>query len=100
MYEGFRNLDTEWASYDGITHMCIWDEAPMALRYALEIMVRTLKDIMSNDSLFGSKIFVLGGDFGQLLPILPRSIRSEVINLSIQSSILWNVFTIFFQNLF
>ena len=64
----------------------------MAPRYALEIMYRTLKDIISNDRLFGGKIDILGGEFRQLLPILPRSIRSEVINLSIQCSILWNVF--------
>ena len=64
----------------------------MAPRYALEIMDRTLKDIMSNDLLFGGKIVILGGGFRQLLPILPRSIRSEVINLSIKSSILWNIF--------
>ena len=58
-------------------------------------MDRTLKDIMSNDLLFGGTIVILGGDFRQLLPILPllpRSIRSEVINLSIKNSILWNVF--------
>ena len=70
------------------TDLFIWDEALMAPRYALEIMDRTLKDIMSNDLLFGDKIVILGGDFRQLLP---RSIRSEVINLSIKSSILWNV---------
>ena len=74
------------------TDVFIWDEAPMAPRYALEIMDRTLKDIMSNNLLFGGKIVILGGDFRQLLPILPRSIRSEVINLSIKSSFLWNVF--------
>ena len=72
--------------------MYIWDEAPMALRYALEIIDRTLKDRMSNDSLFGGKIVILGEDFRPLLPILSRSIQSEVINLSIESSILWNVF--------
>jgi len=27
----------------------IWDEVPMAPRYALEIMDRTLRDIMNND---------------------------------------------------
>ena len=47
---------------------------------------------MSNDLLFGGKIVILGGNFRQLLPILSRSIRSEVINLSIESSILWNGF--------
>ena len=43
------------------------------------------------DCLFGGKIVILGEDFRQLLP---RSIciRSEVINLSIKSSILRNVF--------
>ena len=47
---------------------------------------------MSNDLLFGGKIVILGGDFRQLLPILPRSIRSKEINLSIKRCILWNVF--------
>ena len=62
----------------------------MARRYALKIMDRTLKHIMSKDLVFGGKIVILGGDFRQLLPILSRSIRSKVINLSIKSSILWN----------
>ena len=72
--------------------MFIWDEAPMARRYALAIMDRTLKDIMSYDLLFGGKIVFLGGVFRQLLPTFPRGIRSEVINLSMKSSILWNIF--------
>ena len=74
------------------TDVLIWDDAPMAPRYALEIMDRTLKDIMCNDLLFDGNIVILGRDFRQLLPILPRSIRSKVINFSIKSSILWNVF--------
>ena len=53
--------------------MFIWDEAPMAPRYALEIIDRTLKYIMSNDLLFGAKIVILGRDFRQLLPTsIPR----------------------------
>ena len=48
---------------------------------ALEIMDRTLSDIINNNLLFGCKIVILGGDFRQLLPVLPRGIRSEIINL-------------------
>ena len=47
----------------------IWDEAPMAPRYALEVIDRTLKDIMKNNLPFGGKIMILGGDFRQLLPV-------------------------------
>ncbi|XP_036144291.1 uncharacterized protein LOC118646109 [Monomorium pharaonis] len=41
------------------TDVFIWDEAPMAPRYALEIMDRTLRDIMLTDRLFGGKIVVI-----------------------------------------
>lgn len=50
----------------------IWDEAPMTPRYALDIIDRTLCDIMNNNLPFGGKIIILGGDFRQLLPIKER----------------------------
>ncbi|XP_011859026.1 PREDICTED: uncharacterized protein LOC105556539, partial [Vollenhovia emeryi] len=50
----------------------ILDEAPMAPRYVLNIMDRTLRDIMQNDLDFGGKIVLLGGDFRQLLPVKER----------------------------
>ncbi|KYM94629.1 ATP-dependent DNA helicase PIF1 [Cyphomyrmex costatus] len=70
----------------------IWDEAPMAPRYALEIMDRTLRDIMNNNLPFGGKIVILGGDFRQLLPIKMHASRSEIINLSIKCSPIWKYF--------
>lgn len=73
----------------------IWDEAPMAPRYALEIMNKLLQDIMGNQLPFGGKIVVLGGDFRQLLPVNPRGIRSETVNLSIKYSSVWNFFEIY-----
>ena len=63
------------------TDVFIWDEASMAPRYALDIMDRTLRDVMNNNLLFGGKIVILGGYFRQLIPVLPRGIRSEIINL-------------------
>ncbi|XP_058796825.1 uncharacterized protein LOC131667435 [Phymastichus coffea] len=74
------------------TKVFIWDEAPMAPRYALEIVNRTLQNIMGNDSPFGGKIMVLGGDFRQLLPIKLNGTRTETLNLSIKYSLLWQHF--------
>ena len=59
----------------------IWDEAPMAPKYAMELVDRTLRDIMDNDLPFGGKIIVLGGDFRQLLPVKNRATRGEMVDL-------------------
>lgn len=64
----------------------------MAPSYALEIINRTLKDIMKNDLPFGGKIIILGGDDRQLLPVKPSAARSEIIDLSLKSSHLWKLF--------
>ena len=74
------------------TDLLIWDEAPMAPRYALEIIDKTLRDILNTDLLFGGKIVILGGAFRQLLPVLARGIRSKIVNLSIKNSFWWNNF--------
>ncbi|XP_058790182.1 uncharacterized protein LOC131663668 [Phymastichus coffea] len=62
------------------------NEAPMAPRYALEIVNRTLQNLMDNDLPFGGKIMILGGDFRQLLPIKIHGTRNEILNLSIKNS--------------
>ncbi|XP_077252555.1 uncharacterized protein LOC143891952 [Tasmannia lanceolata] len=59
--------------------LIIWDEAPMAHRHGLEAVDRTFKDLLRNSSpgaaqkVFGGKTFVLGGDFRQVLPVVPKS---------------------------
>ncbi|XP_044591402.1 uncharacterized protein LOC123269633 [Cotesia glomerata] len=72
VYEFLKNID-----------LFIWDEAPMAPRHALELVHRTLCDILNNNLPFGGKIIVLGGDFRQLLPIKLHATRTELVNLSI-----------------
>ncbi|XP_070529768.1 ATP-dependent DNA helicase pif1-like [Cardiocondyla obscurior] len=71
----------------------IWDKAPMAPRYALDIMDKLLQDIMENNLPFDGKVVILGGDFRQLLPIKVRGTRSEIVNLSIKYSNVWKYFT-------
>ena len=88
-------LQSKEAEYLRNVDVFIWDEAPMAPRYALEVIDKTLRDITNNNIAFGGKVFVLGGDFRQLLPVKVQSTRSELVNLSIKNSILWKDFIVF-----
>ncbi|XP_058774789.1 uncharacterized protein LOC131649060 [Vicia villosa] len=71
-------------------NLIIWDEAPMAHKYCFETLDRTLKDVMSNysnsDSVFGGKVVIFGGDFRQILPVVPGGSRSEIIHSTINAS--------------
>ncbi|XP_059669340.1 uncharacterized protein LOC132314497 [Cornus florida] len=69
--------------------LIIWDEAPMAKRYAIEAVDRTLQDLLGNNLSFGGKVVVFGGDFRQVLPVLPRATRAEIIEASLVKSKLW-----------
>lgn len=40
--------------------------------------------------LFGGKTVVLGGDFRQCLPVIPRASRQEVVSACINKSFIWN----------
>ncbi|XP_058742091.1 uncharacterized protein LOC131614535 [Vicia villosa] len=67
------------------TKLIIWDEAPMAHKHAFEALDRTLKDVMStygnSKDIFGGKVVVFGGDFRQILPVVPRGSRSDIMKL-------------------
>ncbi|XP_016192457.1 uncharacterized protein LOC107633330 [Arachis ipaensis] len=58
--------------------------------------LKGLRDILScSDSYnahlpFGGKVVVLGGDFRQILPVIPRGSRQDIIQSSINSSYLWH----------
>ncbi|XP_024979018.1 uncharacterized protein LOC112516232 [Cynara cardunculus var. scolymus] len=60
------------------TFLIIWDEAPMAHRYCLEALDKSLRDILSTryeDSKsrpFGGLTVVWGSNFRQILPVIPR----------------------------
>ncbi|KAK9665851.1 hypothetical protein RND81_14G140700 [Saponaria officinalis] len=78
------------------TKLIIWDEAPMMHRYCIEAPDRSLKDIMrlSSDGHphlpIGGKVVVFGGDFRQILPVIPKGSRQDIVYASINSSNLWN----------
>ncbi|KAK4394705.1 ATP-dependent DNA helicase RRM3 [Sesamum angolense] len=67
----------------------IWDEAPMAKRWAIENVDKLLKDVMGNDQDFGGKVVVFGGDFRQVLPVVPKATIHQTISASLVRSYLW-----------
>ncbi|XP_029124910.1 uncharacterized protein LOC109787689 [Cajanus cajan] len=73
------------------TTTIIWDEAPMTNRYALEALDRSLKDILDCNAPFGGKIMILGGDFRQVLPVVPKGTKAQMIYACIVKSHLWPI---------
>ncbi|XP_042029804.1 uncharacterized protein LOC121776687 [Salvia splendens] len=78
------------------TKLTIWDEAPVVHKYCVEAVDRSLCDLMrvcnelSMEMPFGGKTVVLGGDFRQILPIVPKGSRQDIVNATINSSYLWS----------
>lgn len=77
------------------SRLIIWDEAPMVQRYCIEAFDRSLKDIMQSSKIFGGKCVLMGGDFRQILPVIPKGTRAAVINACLISSFLWRKCTLF-----
>ena len=72
------------------TKLIIWDEVPMQHRYCVETVDRTLKDICDNINPFGGITVVLGGDFRQVLPVIPKGVREQIVAASLRRSVLWH----------
>jgi ATP-dependent DNA helicase PIF1 len=77
------------------TDLIIWDEAPMMNKYCFEALDKTMRDILrfsnplSLTQTFGGKTIVFGGDFRQILPVIPKGTRQDIVLATINSSYLW-----------
>ncbi|KAM3229140.1 hypothetical protein ACQJBY_060201 [Aegilops geniculata] len=70
--------------------LILWDEATMTKRQAVEALDNSMRDIMGRrDRPFGGKTVVFGGDFRQVLPVVRRGSRGQIIDATIRSSHLW-----------
>ncbi|CAH9120016.1 unnamed protein product, partial [Cuscuta epithymum] len=80
--------------------LIIWDEAPMLHKFCFEALDRSMRDIMqfhtpnSGSLPYGGKTIVFGGDFRQVLPVIPHGSRQDVVNATINSSYLWSKCTV------
>nr|GEU89855.1 hypothetical protein [Tanacetum cinerariifolium] len=71
--------------------LIIWDEASMAKRQAVEAVHRTMQDITGVKLPFSGKIFVLGGDFRKVLPVVRCGTQVQIVDSSLRMSPLWTI---------
>ena len=71
------------------TTIFIWDEASMIPADALKAVDVLLRDITQVNRAFGGKFMFLGGDFRQVLPVVPRAGREGTVRQCIKYSHLW-----------
>jgi hypothetical protein len=71
--------------------LIIWDEVPMQHKYCFEVVHRLMVDLRSvaDDVLFGGVPVVLGGDFAQILPVVPHGSRTEIVRACLQRTWIW-----------
>ncbi|XP_031106061.1 uncharacterized protein LOC116010693 [Ipomoea triloba] len=81
--------------------LIIWDEAPMMHKHCFEALDKTMRNLLrfknpcSLDMTFGGKTVVFGGDFRQILLVIPKGARQDIVGASINSSYLWKNCKIF-----
>ena len=61
----------------------------MQNRHTFEAVDRTLKDIRNDPRLFGGVVFCFRGDFRQILPVVPRGTRGQIVSACLKHSPLW-----------
>jgi len=61
----------------------------MQHRYCIEAVDRSLQDITGNQKSFGGITVVLGGDFRQTLPVVPKGVREQIVAASLRRSPVW-----------
>ena len=80
---------TDLAELICITDLVIWDEAPMLHCHIHEAVDHTFHDIHNYDQPFGGLTVVFGGDFKQILPVIVKGSRAQIVGASLQRSVLW-----------
>ncbi|ONI30172.1 hypothetical protein PRUPE_1G234700, partial [Prunus persica] len=71
--------------------LIVWGEAPMNHKHCFEALDKSLSDILShinpldNNVPFHGKPLLLGGDFRQILLVIPGGTREEIIDASLNT---------------
>ncbi|XP_019085490.1 PREDICTED: ATP-dependent DNA helicase PIF1-like [Camelina sativa] len=84
------SADSDIAALIEEAKLIIWDETPMMHKHCFEALDQSLRDILNPGKPFGGKAVVFGGDFHQILPVVPKGSREQIVQASLSSSSLWN----------
>ena len=86
---------TERAQVLREAQMLIWDEITMADKAAVEVVDRLLRELTGHEGVpFGGKVVVLAGDWRQLLPVVRRGTKAQILNATVKRSALWDHVTV------
>jgi hypothetical protein len=67
----------------------------MTNKLAFEAMDQTLRDLIDRNEPFGGIVFVMSGDFRQVLSVIPRGSHVDIVSASIKNSYLWESVEVF-----
>ena len=94
--QSFCNIpkNSQLADLIRLADLVIWDEAPMQHRHIMEAVDRSFRDLRNPDKPFGGLTVVFGGDFQQILPVILKGSRAQVVGACMQRSTLWSHITV------
>jgi hypothetical protein len=97
----YISRDSELAALLQVAALIMWDEAVMMHRHVFEAVNRSLQDIMAviNPAFkflpFGGIGVVFSGNFRQILLVVPRGTRGDVVAAALNRSSIWQHVCVF-----
>jgi hypothetical protein len=67
------------------TKLILWEDTLMTNKLAFKAMNRTLCDLTDRNEPFGGIVFIMSGDFHQVLLVIPRGSHVDIIFASIKN---------------
>jgi hypothetical protein len=69
--------------------LIMWDKLAMTKKQSVEMLDISLQDIMGCEVPFGGKVMVFGGNFRQVMPVVPRGTRAQITDATLLRSYIW-----------
>jgi hypothetical protein len=97
----YISRDFELAALLEAAVVIVWDEVVMMHMHVFEAVNKSLQDIMAIINLafkflpFGGLVVVFGDNFRQILPVVPRGTKGDVVAAALNRSSIWQHVRVF-----